>query len=79
MDVTPTPAMLRAMQAFVNATIGDAPGSHETTTPANNRRAARENAMQFLHNLVRLSMREGVARDRRAAHQERRTRARRRR
>jgi hypothetical protein len=65
MDVTPSPGMYRAMEAFVSSTIGEAPLKSETTTAANNRRQARRVAMDFLHDLVRLSMREGVARDRR--------------
>lgn len=66
MDVTPSPGMYRAMAAFVDSAVGEAPLAVETTTPANNRREARRVAFDFLHDLVRLSMREGVARYRMA-------------
>lgn len=62
MDVTPSPGAFKAMEAFVNATIGEAPLAIETTTAAEQRRAMRANAFDFLHRLYGLAMREGVAR-----------------
>src|SRR5689334_9578589 len=62
MNVTPHKKMFEAMEAFVASTVGDAPLAVETTTAANNRREARRRAMDFLHDLVRLCMREGVRR-----------------
>lgn len=64
MDVTPTPQMFQAMSAFVDATAGEEPGKLETTPAAEKRRSARRSAFDVLHGLVRLSMREGVRRDR---------------
>lgn len=62
MDVTPPPGMFKAMQTFVDSVIGEAPAAIETSPAAERRREERKTAMDFLHNLVRLSMRMGVAR-----------------
>ena len=62
MDTTPSPKMYEAMSAFVDAAVGEAPTDVESTAPARKRRQQRRAAMDFLHNLVRLSMREGVGR-----------------
>lgn len=62
MNVTPSKQMFAAMSAFVDSTIGEAPTDIETTPAAEKRRAARRIAFDFLHDLVRLSMREGVGR-----------------
>lgn len=66
MDVTPTPKMLQVMQKMVDGLIGEEPLKLEKSTAANSRRNARKQCMDLLHNLVRLSMREGVRRDREA-------------
>jgi hypothetical protein len=66
MDVTPGTKMFEAMSAFVDATVGENPGPHETTAAAEKRRDARRKVFDFLHGLVRLSMREGIRRDRAA-------------
>lgn len=62
MDVTPNPGMFRAMSAFVDSTVGEAPTAIETSPAAEKRREARRIAFDFLHDLVRLSMRDGVGR-----------------
>jgi hypothetical protein len=54
--------MYKAMCAFVDSTVGEAPTAIEKTRAADDRREARRVAMDFLHNLVRLAMREGVGR-----------------
>lgn len=62
MDTTPSPKMYEAMSKFVDSVVGEAPTDVESTTPARKRRQQRRIAMDFLHSLVRLSMREGVGR-----------------
>jgi hypothetical protein len=62
MDVTPTPGLLRVMEHLTQEFIGEEPLAVETSTAAQNRRAARRMMMDILHNIVRLSMRIGVAR-----------------
>lgn len=62
MDVTPTPKMFEFMQKFTDAVIGEEPLAVESSTAANNRRAARVECMSSLHKLVHLAMREGAAR-----------------
>lgn len=62
MDVTPPPGMLKAMLAFTDALVGEAPTAIETSPAAEKRRDDRRRVMDFLHNLVRLSMRVGVGR-----------------
>lgn len=66
MDVTPTPKMLEAMKAFTNVLVGEEPLKVETTPAANKLRNDRRRVMDWLHNFCRLSMREGVRRDREA-------------
>ncbi len=62
MNVTPSDRMFKVMATFVDSVVGEAPLAVETTPAAENRRQARRIAFDFLHGLVRLSMREGVAR-----------------
>jgi hypothetical protein len=62
MDVTPTPKMLEVMNKMTDGLIGEEPGKLEKSHGATNRRHARRACMDLLHNLVRLSMREGVRR-----------------
>ena len=62
MDVTPNPGMFKAMCAFTDCVVGEAPTSIETSPASEKRREDRRMVMDFLHNLVRLSMREGVGR-----------------
>lgn len=62
MDVTPSPAMFRAMSALTDAACGEAPLSIETSPAAERRRESRAIMMDALHRLVGLAMREGVAR-----------------
>jgi hypothetical protein len=61
-NVTPTEGMYKAMDHLVTATVGDQPGNKETSSAAHDRRQARRQMFDILHNLVRLSMRIGVAR-----------------
>jgi hypothetical protein len=62
MDVTPTKGMLETMEAFTDAVCGEQPDKKDAGPGAMKRRANRRMVMDFLHNLVRLSMREGVGR-----------------
>lgn len=62
MDVTPTPAMFRAMSAIVDVACGEAPGKFEKTPAAERRREARTKMFDTLHRFVALTMREGVRR-----------------
>lgn len=62
MDVTPTPKMLEAMVAFVDATVGEKPHPMDKGPGAIKRREQYEGAMVFLHKMVALSMREGAGR-----------------
>lgn len=62
MDVTPNPGMLKAMEAFADACFGEKPGAKDFGPGAIKRRAQHRMAMDFLHNIVRLAMREGVGR-----------------
>jgi alpha-D-ribose 1-methylphosphonate 5-triphosphate diphosphatase PhnM len=62
MDVTPTPKMFEAMQKFTDAIVGEAPMDIEKSAAAEQRRAARQYSMDFMHRLVHLAMREGAAR-----------------
>jgi hypothetical protein len=66
MDVTPTNKMHEFIMKTCDAVIGPAPGKLETTPAAERRREARENFIAGQYTLIRLAMREGVARDRRA-------------
>jgi hypothetical protein len=62
MNVTPTPAMFKAMSILVTKLAGEEPGKLEKTPAAERRREARREAFDVLHQLVALSMRTGVAR-----------------
>jgi hypothetical protein len=62
MDVTPPPGLYKVMLNLTDAFIGEEPLAIETTRAANDRREARRKMMDILHNIVRLSMRVGVAR-----------------
>jgi hypothetical protein len=62
MDVTPSKKMFEAMVTFTDAICGEAPLVIEQSTAANNRREQRAMAMDFMHRLVHLAMREGAAR-----------------
>lgn len=62
MDVTPSPAMYKAMCAYTDLACGAAPGKLETTPAAERCRAARQAMMDSLHRFVALAMREGVRR-----------------
>jgi hypothetical protein len=62
MDVTPTRRMFEAMEKITDAMAGEAPLDVEKSPGAEQRRANRQFAMDLLHRLVHLSMREGAAR-----------------
>lgn len=62
MNVTPTPAMFKAMSAYVDLACGEAPGRLEKTPAAERRRDARQQMFDSLHRFVALTMREGVRR-----------------
>lgn len=69
MDVTPNPKMFAAMQNMVDALVGEEPAMLDVSPGANIRRAKRRGTMTLLHDLVALSMREGVNRAVREAHE----------
>lgn len=81
MDTTPNPKMLHAMNALVDALCGEEPHMLMAGPGATQVREKRAMAMTILHDLVRLSMREGVnraireARERRAGPQDAEDRA----
>lgn len=62
MDVTPTPVMFAALERIVDMAVGEAPLKIEKTPAADRRREHRHEMFTILHNLVALSMREGVRR-----------------
>lgn len=69
MDVTPTDKMFRAMQHMVDVLVGEEPNPLNRSAGANARRIKREGCMNLLHDLVAISMREGVNRAVREAHE----------
>ena len=69
MDTTPSPKMFAAMEKLTDALCGGAPSRLEQSTAANAVRNKRAMCMDVLHNLVTLSMREGVNRAIREAHE----------
>lgn len=62
MDVTPSNKMFAAMQAFVDATIGEEPSKLLVGPGASAIRDRRRVAFQFLHSFAAICMREGVNR-----------------
>lgn len=62
MDVTPSKLMFTAMSNLVDATVGGAPVAVDNSTGANERRIRRQWMFEILHQLVAISMREGVNR-----------------
>lgn len=62
MDVTPSKKMFETMQTFTDAVCGEEPTKLDHGPGAQKRRAHRRMVMDFLHNIIRLSMRVGVAR-----------------
>lgn len=62
MDVTPTPKMFEAMAKFTDAVCGEEPHRLMIGPGASKTREARRQMMDFLHNLVAMSMRVGGAR-----------------
>ena len=62
MDVTPSPKMFEAMQAFTSALCGDEPHRMLVGPGANRIREQRRMTMEFLHRFAGLAMREGAAR-----------------
>lgn len=62
MDTTPNPKMFQAMQAFTDATCGEAPLTVEKSPAAEQRRRARRECMDFLHRFAAACMRDGVGR-----------------
>ena len=62
MDVTPTNPMFKAMSALTDAMCGEEPDKLSVGPAANKIRDNRRLAMDALHRLVHLSMREGAAR-----------------
>lgn len=62
MDVTPNKKMLIAMMKMCDASIGEEPSELDVSAVANGRRVKRRHMMDLLHQMVALSMREGVRR-----------------
>lgn len=62
MDVTPSLAAYRAMEALIDATVGEAPAPIETSRAANQRREKRKSMFDWLHRFYALAMREGTGR-----------------
>lgn len=61
MDVTPPASAFKAMEAFVQSTVGDKPTDDETSSAAEKQRERYTTAMDFLHNFFALACRHGVA------------------
>lgn len=59
MDVTPSPKMFEAMAKFTDAMCGEEPHRLLVGPGASKVRESRRAMMNFLHQLVALSMREG--------------------
>lgn len=62
MDVTPNNKMFHSMKTFVDGLVGPEPEKLNVTPDATRTRHKRVLAFDFLHQLVAVSMREGVNR-----------------